>query len=182
MPTTFRWLHLTDSHVGSQEDPNFWQGVKDRLFTDLRSLRKKCGPWDLILFTGDLAYSGRKAEYDTVQSRLQEIHDEIKTPECDPQLLAVPGNHDLEQVIDKAEAAEYALGAWYTNAHIYGGFWGSTAFCTTRFAEQRPPLKRSWQILFAGRNSENSLSIANSSLRGISKRPARQPRISSAHA
>ena len=53
--TALTWLHLTDLHVGMKEHSWLLPGVEDRLFDDLKQLHQRTGPWDLVLFTGDLA-------------------------------------------------------------------------------------------------------------------------------
>ena len=47
------WLHFTDLHLGSGSDSWLWPGVKDIVFQDLKQLHDRCGPWDLVLATGD---------------------------------------------------------------------------------------------------------------------------------
>jgi 3',5'-cyclic AMP phosphodiesterase CpdA len=58
MATSFSWLHLTDFHQGMVEQDWLLAGVMHRFFEDLDRLHDKCGPWDLVLFTGDLTQRG----------------------------------------------------------------------------------------------------------------------------
>ncbi|MGK7905616.1 MAG: AAA-like domain-containing protein [Synechococcus sp.] len=91
----FSWLHLTDLHQGMQEQNWLWPSVKEVFFKDLESLHEKCGPWDLVLFTGDLTQRGSKEEFNRIDDILEELWTHLKKLGSSPQLLAVPGNHDL---------------------------------------------------------------------------------------
>jgi 3',5'-cyclic AMP phosphodiesterase CpdA len=89
------WLHLTDLHCGMQDQPWLWPGVRVIFFEDLRKLYDKCGPWDLILFTGDLTYSGAASQFQQVNDLFEQLWEAFDKLHFKPQLLAVPGNHDL---------------------------------------------------------------------------------------
>ena len=41
-----------------------WPGVKDFFLDDLNRLYERCGPWDLVLFTGDITQHGLPDEFD----------------------------------------------------------------------------------------------------------------------
>ncbi len=95
--TTLRWLHFTDLHVG-QKDMGLWPSAKQAILDDLRRTTTALGPWDVVIFTGDLAYSGKKSEYAKLDVELKEIwalFAELHPGAKLPILLAVPGNHDL---------------------------------------------------------------------------------------
>jgi tetratricopeptide (TPR) repeat protein len=101
--TTINWLHLTDFHCDAPGQVWLQEAVKDAFFADLKSLCSSCGPWDLVLFTGDLAYSG--CEYSAVQRVIDELWNKFHELGCDPVLFAVPGNHDLQR--PTADTVEY---------------------------------------------------------------------------
>lgn len=94
--TTLRWLHFTDLHIG-MEDRGFLPAVRDVLQKDLKKLTYELGPWDVVLFTGDLAYSGNKREYDELDKELAALWPILTRDGQSPVLLAVPGNHDLQR-------------------------------------------------------------------------------------
>ena len=48
------WLHLSDLHQGMDGQSWLWPNVREQLYDDLRKLHRLCGPWDVVLFTGDL--------------------------------------------------------------------------------------------------------------------------------
>jgi len=95
MTRPIRWLHLSDLHYGcpgkelwEQVEPDFRRSVERRVAED--------GPPDLVLFTGDLAFSGKPEEYEEVDRFLDDLLGWLTSnggPE--PVLLPVPGNHDL---------------------------------------------------------------------------------------
>lgn len=98
MPTTsFSWLHLTDFHYGLKGQDCLWPTLREPFLDSLGSLHDRCGPWDAVLFTGDLVQSGETAQFEKMQA---EVFDPLweKLREIgsgDAVLLAVPGNHDL---------------------------------------------------------------------------------------
>ena len=93
--TTIHFLHLTDLHMGAPEQNYLWPRIREEFFNDLRRLHDKCGPWDLVLFTGDLTYRGQSHEFDMLNEFLINLWKELKNLGSSPKLLAVPGNHDL---------------------------------------------------------------------------------------
>jgi hypothetical protein len=112
--TTLRWLHFTDLHVGQKElEQGYWSSIKQALLTDLRRTTRSRGPWDVVIFTGDLAFKGAQAEYTTLDAELKEIwalFAEIHPGSKPPILLAVPGNHDLARPDEGDPVAEQLLG------------------------------------------------------------------------
>ncbi|OYY94013.1 MAG: hypothetical protein B7Y41_08750 [Hydrogenophilales bacterium 28-61-23] len=94
---TFTWLHLSDLHYGLKGQHCLWPNLRGPFLEDLTALHERCGPWDAVLFTGDLVQAGKPEEY-------QKMQEEVLAPlwaklrelgSGDAVLLAVPGNHDL---------------------------------------------------------------------------------------
>jgi predicted MPP superfamily phosphohydrolase len=120
--TSFAWLHLTDLHWGMHEQSWLWPRMKEKFFQDLESLHPKSGPWDLVLFTGDLAYKGSPEEFKKVDEVLDRLWEHLGKLGSKPVLLAVPGNHDL--VRPKANQPEVeVLRDWSTKPKIQQLFW-----------------------------------------------------------
>jgi 3',5'-cyclic AMP phosphodiesterase CpdA len=71
--TAFRWLHFTDLHFGMSGQLSLWPNVEQVLLDDLDYLREQVGPWDLVIFTGDLTQGGTKAEFDALDTLLHKI-------------------------------------------------------------------------------------------------------------
>ena len=97
--STFNWLHLTDLHWGQTGQEHLWPEIRDQFFDDLNDLHAKCGPWQAVLFSGDLVHQGKAEEFKQLEQevlvplwkRLKELGS------GDATLLAVPGNHDLQR-------------------------------------------------------------------------------------
>src|SRR4051812_400041 len=92
---SFSWLHFTDLHQGLESQGWLWPGVRDILFADLEQLHRRCGPWDLVLFSGDLTQRGSAEEFTKFNATLDQLFAHLKALGSTPSLLAVPGNHDL---------------------------------------------------------------------------------------
>ena len=94
---SFNWLHLTDLHFGLHGQASLWPNVREVFWNDLETLHAKSGPWDAVLFTGDLVQSGSEAEFTELEEKvLGPLWAHLaKIGTKDPVLLTVPGNHDL---------------------------------------------------------------------------------------
>jgi predicted MPP superfamily phosphohydrolase len=119
---SFSWLHLTDLHQGMREQHWLWPGVREIFFADLKRLHDKCGPWDLVLFTGDLTQQGSAQEFQKLDQLMKELWDYFDKLGSSPKLLAVPGNHDLVRP-NKKEPAVRLLQDWLNKPDIQEEFW-----------------------------------------------------------
>lgn len=92
------WLHLTDWHQGRHPDFDrdmvlraLLKDIENRAAID-PSLEKI----DFLFFSGDLAFSGQKSQYDSVISNLLEpIQKLLNIPK--DQIITIPGNHDIDR-------------------------------------------------------------------------------------
>lgn len=87
-----RILHLSDIHM---TEHGFEQ---DLVLTTLASTIDKLGrieAFDLIIITGDIAYSGKKAEYDLAEAFIDKILQKAKCAQR--HVFVVPGNHDVDR-------------------------------------------------------------------------------------
>jgi len=132
MPTdnpVYRWLHLSDLHVGCKGEALWWQMVDD-FERSLGPWLTKLGPPDLLLLTGDLAWSGAAKEYerlDTFLGRLLTLLEQRTGAR--PLVVPVPGNHDLQRptgarlwpyaVFDSYEAAPTDEGVQALHAEFW---------------------------------------------------------------
>ena len=93
----FSWLHLSDLHFGLTGRNTLWPNLRESFFYDLEKLHEATGPWQVVVFTGDLVQTGKSAEFQEVQNEVFErLWDKLKQlGSGDAVLLAVPGNHDL---------------------------------------------------------------------------------------
>ena len=96
---TFTWVHLTDLHVGMEEGPNRWSNIEHRVLEDFDGVLEKtvAKKIDVVFFTGDLTYSGSKAQFTALDKILEKILARLKRGGHRPALVAVPGNHDLDR-------------------------------------------------------------------------------------
>jgi hypothetical protein len=111
-PGSFSWLHLTDLHYGLKGQGHLWPTLREPFLESLGPLHDRCGPWDAVLFTGDLVQSGESAQFERMQAEflnpLWKRLDEVGSGET--VLLGVPGNHDLYRPNPQEDnAAIYAL-------------------------------------------------------------------------
>lgn len=119
---TFSWLHLTDLHQGMDAQAWLWPGVKDIFLEDLARLSERCGPWDLVLFTGDITQHGAADEFDRFTATLEPIWRHIESLGPSPALLVVPGNHDLARPDPLAPEA-LILQRWAEFPGVQDDFW-----------------------------------------------------------
>ena len=102
----FSWLHLTDLHWGLTGQKPLWPNVREQFFKDLAEVRPKTGPWHAVLFTGDLVRNGSKDEFASLEdSVFGPLWERFRQLDCNPVLLAVPGNHDLKRPSAKSQSA-----------------------------------------------------------------------------
>ncbi|MBN1138321.1 MAG: AAA family ATPase [Anaerolineae bacterium] len=99
-----------------------WPNVREIFFNDLRDLHKRSGPWDFVLFSGDLAYSGNKQEFQEVDDLLDQLWAQCADLGSKPTLLAVPGNHDLARP-RKLAATARTLKRWNEDPDAVAEFW-----------------------------------------------------------
>ena len=118
--TTFRWLHLTDFHQKCTSH-YLWPNVRERVYEDLKKVYDRTGAWDLVLFTGDLTFSGYPEEFTLVDHMLNDLWEQFNALGFKPQLLTVPGNHDLIRPIKKTPAVRMLTDYF---ADIQQEFWG----------------------------------------------------------
>jgi hypothetical protein len=95
---TLRILHVTDLHMGQPNQERVYHTMWESFFNDLERCHKRSGPWDVIVFSGDLAFSGTREQFEQVDRFLSELHSAVESfSSTKPVLLAVPGNHDLSR-------------------------------------------------------------------------------------
>ena len=87
-----RWLQLCDLHLGKEDD-----GQSVAMAQLIQAVGESVGdePLDFIVFAGDLAYSGRKEEYQAVVTEIVEPLRQLPAA-ANAILVSVPGNHDLD--------------------------------------------------------------------------------------
>ena len=120
--TSFSWLHLTDFHCGMKNQHWLWPNVREIFFDDLERLHEKCGPWDLVLFTGDLTQKGSAKEFQKVDEIFEQLWEHLRKLGSFPKILAVPGNHDLVRP-RKITPPVKLLQQWLEKPDVEEEFW-----------------------------------------------------------
>jgi len=142
---SYCFLHLSDVHFGQEKGGQVFinNDIKDELIPYLKGLaveraEAKLLPIDGMLVTGDIAFSGKKGEYQEAAEWLAKIADAVG---CDrTEVHVVPGNHDVDRkaispgihaMIDQVmEHGQGALDAYLANERDREGLY-------ERFAEYR---------------------------------------------
>ena len=94
---TITWLHLSDFHFRASEQHTWNENIVLRaLLEDVQVCIAKEGlvP-DLILVSGDIAFSGVAAEYALARDFLEQLRAVTELPK--ERLFVVPGNHDVDR-------------------------------------------------------------------------------------
>src|SRR5476649_1106937 len=91
-------LHISDIHfkkeeAGEPDDPN--RGLRDDMIEDVKYMRGRLGAPSMIVLSGDIAYAGRKEEYDFAYSWLEK--ELCPAAQCEIEdVISIPGNHDVD--------------------------------------------------------------------------------------
>jgi predicted phosphodiesterase len=107
-------LHLSDihfnvTHDGGQLDPD--GEVRRALVRDFeKRVLPQTGPIDALLITGDIAFSGKKAEYEIALAWIAEL---CGVCGCEEEAVwMVPGNHDVDHSVIRASKAIQLSHEW----------------------------------------------------------------------
>lgn len=98
-----RLIHLSDIHFSHRQakvgfDPDLV--LREHVAKDIANMRQELGSMDAILVSGDIAYAGKKIEYDNAATWLEQL---TKAAGCDhTSVWLCPGNHDIDQDVIKA--------------------------------------------------------------------------------
>lgn len=117
-----KWLHLTDLHQGLKPQDWLWPSVRDDFYRDLEILHEKSGPWDVVLFTGDLTNTGSKDEFQKLDETLSDLWQTLRSLGSNPVLLPIPGNHDLVRPSATSSAVMALTRLWHAEEDIRKDF------------------------------------------------------------
>jgi len=116
------WLHLSDWHHGNQGQQWLWPTLRQEFYDDLSKLSEMAGPWDAVIFSGDITQKGTNEEFDEVNDALIELWKHLKSLGSEPVMVAVPGNHDLTRP-DSSDPVVKAFRQWDKDKEIREVFW-----------------------------------------------------------
>ena len=89
------WLHVSDVHFTAHGDPYDRDVVLRSLVAAARRFHEQGRRPDLVFFTGDIAYSGKREEYVHATRFFDSL---LQAVELDrKRLFVVPGNHDVDR-------------------------------------------------------------------------------------
>lgn len=92
------FVHLSDIHFTRASGVSVHDidnNVRNELVLDATQLAQKIGPVTGVLVTGDIAFSGNKAEYDYATDWLRDF---CRNVGCSAEnVFVVPGNHDVDR-------------------------------------------------------------------------------------
>lgn len=100
-----RWLHISDLHVKAG-DTYEQRVVLDAFVRSIREGLLKDRPVDLVFCTGDIAYGGKKEEYELGRTYFEELAKALGI--ALDRFYLVPGNHDLDRVRAKRMTLQFA--------------------------------------------------------------------------
>jgi 3',5'-cyclic AMP phosphodiesterase CpdA len=119
------FVHVSDIHFGQEKDGGLIASNDDAkrcLIEDARTeVRKFGGDAAGVIVTGDIAYSGKDAEYTSAGKWLAELTDAIGCERTDVQM--VPGNHDIDRkaITNTLETILFAFhkgGEYWLDRHL----------------------------------------------------------------
>jgi len=116
------WLHLTDLHRGMSAQGLLWPNIEKPFFEDLAWLKENCGPWDFIMFSGDLVQGGDPREFVKFDETLKRLYERLNSLGSNPVLIVVPGNHDLRRP-DSSDPAVEKLQRFHQDRSVSKEFW-----------------------------------------------------------
>lgn len=123
--SAFSWLHFSDIHVGVDDQSQLWPRFGHLLSTDLEIILERVGRIDLVIFSGDLVQKGRADEFRKFDVIMDAILERIGHFQHRPQIIAIPGNHDLIRPADTAPEL-IALKQFWNEPNLRTGFWDKT--------------------------------------------------------
>jgi hypothetical protein len=89
------WIHLSDLHIKADGDTAPQTAVLEDFLRDIESRIGDFGKPQFVLISGDLAYSGREAEYEVASQFVGRLAAVLGMPTSD--VFIVPGNHDVDR-------------------------------------------------------------------------------------
>ena len=94
--STLRFVHLSDIHFGQNRNGSvvFHDDVREELLKDCAIMRARHGSADRVLVTGDIAYAGKKKQYEAASAWLARLTEVVGCRKTD--VRVIPGNHDID--------------------------------------------------------------------------------------
>lgn len=100
----FSWIHLSDMHFGHPNISHQWDQrlVLDSLHRDIERLEERKIPKpEVLLVTGDIAFSGNAEQYAEARVWLDKVAGTLGISR--EHVYLVPGNHDVDRTVDRKD-------------------------------------------------------------------------------
>lgn len=100
-------VHLSDIHFTGSSGTSVYDldsEVRNEILRDAATVTKELGGATGVLVTGDIAFSGQRAEYERAASWLLEFCRAIGCP--DESVWVVPGNHDVDRKVANSKVTK----------------------------------------------------------------------------
>lgn len=109
-------LQLSDIHFHAfpGEDEDEFANMRERFFDDLDYVRDNLDAIDTVLICGDIAFSGKRKEYEKANDFIKMTLVKLTKGGSDPDVFMVPGNHDKDR--DNHEQTRYLINTKLTCA------------------------------------------------------------------
>ncbi len=93
----YRFIHFSDIHFGQEKNGTLvvHEDIRAQAIRDCRVIAEQLGSVHGILVIGDIAYSGKRKEYQRAGDWLDEIISAVGCGES--AVFVVPGNHDIDK-------------------------------------------------------------------------------------
>lgn len=127
-------LHFSDLHLGCPSTEYHFENMYDELYYDIQ-LTLQSEPFDpqsrihLVVFTGDLTYSGSDDQFIKLSNILDKMwrffNDKLNS---NPFLVCIPGNHDLKRPAEGTNdyyIADNLKNKYYSDVKFNNDFWGN---------------------------------------------------------
>lgn len=118
----FSWMHFSDLHLGSGAQSRMVPRYKTILLEDIKRVLARVGAANAIIFTGDLVQSGEDGQYDLLDELISEILEVASEFGARPDLVAIPGNHDLVRPLS-SDPYLFALRNYWDNDELRDVIW-----------------------------------------------------------
>jgi small GTP-binding protein len=97
----FSWLHFSDLLVSESGSRLLRPEYREEFERDLRKVHELSGPWDVVVFSGNLTATGSSREFTLLGSTLESLWDYFRSLGSTPRMVAVPGESDFLQLVSQ---------------------------------------------------------------------------------
>lgn len=135
---------MSDIHVGANHLAETWPRFNTIFLDDIARKVELAGPIDTIVFSGDLVQFGAKNEFDRFDEVADNIISRLSDVQDIPQIVTVPGNHDLSRA-KKGATEGLALKQYWNDDEVRGTFWSEDGESLRQFVNDRFEAYHAWR-------------------------------------